>query len=129
MILSIIGFVLGFVIGLFLYAQILLPLVYSFPLSIYYFLKREVTIGAIFSQFVPLIIWFVVITVLAVILSLIAPAINDFLANDPGFILGQLVSITALLLNFLRPSGRSDMKSDYMQTTFARFKTKQLSQE
>lgn len=122
MIASIISFVLGFIIGLFLYAQILLPLIYSLPLSIYYFFKGEVRISAIFFQFVPLIIWSVIITVLGLILIYFFPSINDFLVNDPSFLLGQLVSIIALLINFLRPSGRLDMKSDYMQSTYSHFK-------
>lgn len=129
MILSILGFILGFAIGLFLYAQILLPLIYGLPVSVYYFLKREVTVGAIFFQFVSPLIWSVGISVIGLLLHLAAPAIFDFLVNDPGSILGRLVGTAALLLNFLRPSGRADMKSDYMQTTYSRFSTALLDLE
>lgn len=124
MILSMIGFLLGFAMGLFLYAQILLPLIYSLPLTIYYYFKREVTVGAIFFQFVPPLIWFFVITVVGLVLYFIAPTIFVFFVNDPGSILGRLAAIAALLLNFLRPKGRADMRSDYLQSRYARFATK-----
>lgn len=124
MILSILGFVLGFAIGLFLYAQVLLPLIYGLPVSVYYFSKREVTVGAIFFQFISPLIWSVVIAVAGLLLHFAAPTIFDFLVNEPGSILGRLVAIAALLFNFVRPSGRGDMKSDYMQSTYSRFSTK-----
>ena len=124
MILSILGFFLGFTIGLFLYAQVLLPFIYGLPVSVYYFSKHELTVGAIFFQFISPLIWAVVLTVAGLLLHFVAPTIFDFLVNDPGSISGRLFAIAALLFNFISSNGRADMKSDYMQSTYSRFSTK-----
>jgi hypothetical protein len=119
--LSIIGFLSGFAIGVFLYGSIVLPLVYGLPVSIYYYVKRKVRVGAVFYHFVLPLIWLFAITMLGLVLHLIAPATVDFVTNDPSSILGQFAAIAALLLNFLRSKGRTDMRLDYMRSTYARF--------
>jgi hypothetical protein len=121
--LSIIGFLVGFAIGVFLYGSIVLPLAYGLPVSIYYYVKGKVRVGAILFQFVSPLIWIVVITVLGLALRSLAPPVFDFLANEPGSILGQVAGVAALLLNFLRSKGRVDMRLDYLQSTYARFTT------
>jgi len=123
MVLFIVGLILGFVIGLFIYAQMLLPLIYSLPKSIYLYLKSKVSFGAIVMPILPPLFWFVALVVLGFILEAIVPSVNRFLLGNLGFNLGQWLSIGALLLNFLTRKGRQDMADDYNNTTYERFRT------
>ena len=124
MILSIFGFLLSILISSFIFAQAVLPLIYSLPLSVYYYFKGRVTVGAILIQFVSPLIWIVVLTIIGILLRIVSPSILDFLLSDPGFLLGQPVGILIMLINFLRPSGRADMKADYLNGTYSRFATR-----
>jgi len=118
----IVGLFVGIIFGIFIYSQTLLPLLYSLPLSIYYYLRGEVKVGAIFIQIVPLLIWIIVLFILFIVIDTFIPYIIDYLIINIGFIYGQLISIVIILLNFLRPSGRYDMKTDYMEYTYSRYR-------
>ena len=123
MLLFIIGLIFGFVIGLFLYAQMLLPVLYSLPKSIYLYLKGKVRFGAIIFPILTPLFWFIALVVLGFILEATVPSVNRFLLGNLGFNLGQWLSIGALLLNFLTRKGRQDMADDYNNTTYERFRT------
>jgi len=118
----IVGLFVGIIFGIFIYSQTLLPLFYSLPLSVYYYLRGEVKVGAIFIQIVPLLVWIIVLFILFIVIDTFIPSIIDYLIINIGFIYGQLISIVIILLNFLRSSGRYDMKADYMEYTYARYR-------
>lgn len=113
---------LGLFIGLFVYAQILLPILYGLPKSIWLFYKREVRFFAIISQLIPPVLWLSALFVLGFIIELIYPSLNRFLIGNPAFNLGQIFSVIALLLSFLFPARRADMKADYENSTYLRYR-------
>jgi hypothetical protein len=112
---------LGFVIWLFVGAQMLLPILYGLPRSIYHFFKHEVTIMAIISNLATPIFWFIAIAVLGFIVEATIPALNDFLMRNPAFGLGQALATLMLLSGFLTRKGRADMSADYEHSTLRRF--------
>lgn len=119
--LSIGALLLGYVVGLFVYAQMLLPLVYGVPKSLWLFYKKQVRFMAVLSHLLTPAIWFIGIMVLGFVLQAVAPSINQFLIFNQQFNLGGLLAIAALLLNFLTKQGRNDMAADYEQTTLRRY--------
>jgi hypothetical protein len=118
----IIGFILGFGIGLFIYAQILLPLIYSLPKSIYLFFKGKLKFTAVIFWLVPPLIWLIILIGLGVVFEAVMPSVNRFLTGNAGFHLGQLLAIAALLIKFLSHKGRADIAEEYDRNTDARFR-------
>lgn len=123
MVFFIINLIFGFVIGLFIYAQMLLPLIYGLPKSIYLYLRGEVRFGAIIFQILPPLFWIVALILLGFLIEIVAPSINKFFIGSLGFNLGQLLAIAALLLNFLSRKGRMDMADNYNNKIYERFRT------
>lgn len=122
LILSIFYLLLGFVIGLFVYAQMLLPLIYGAPKSLFLFAKGKVRFMAIISQLITPIVWFVGLFIFGFIFERIYPPLNKFITSNPAFGFGSILSIGALVLNFLSSKGRQDMYNDYMETTYSRYR-------
>lgn len=118
---SIGALIFGYVVGLFVYAQMILPLVYGAPKSLWLFYKKRVRFLAVLSHLLTSAIWFTGFIVLGFVLQVIAPSINQFLIFNQEFNLGGLLAITSLLLNFLTKQGRNDMSTDYEKTTLQRY--------
>jgi len=114
--------VLGFIIGLFVNSQFILPLIHGLPKSLWYFFKGEIKFMAIISQLITPAIWIVGFFILGIVLELINPALDDFILNGSAFGVGWTLSFFAILLNFLSVSGRASMKEDYDQTTFQKYR-------
>lgn len=120
---SIGAILLGYFIGLFVFAQILLPLLYGVPKSIYLFIHKKIRFFAIISHLITPLIWCIGLIFLGFILEIFAPSINQFLIFNAPFNIGGNLAILSLLLNFLRKEGRLDMAKDYEKTTIARYST------
>src|SRR5262249_23426752 len=120
--LSIIYLALGFTIGIFLYAQMLLPLIYGLPRSLYLFFNGELRFMGVVSQIITPVFWFVFLIVLGFLFEWPIPSLNRFLTTNAAFGLGNLLAIGALLLNFFTSKGRADMRDDFLKTTYSRFK-------
>lgn len=111
---------LGFVIWLYVGAQILLPVIYGLPRSLYHFFKNEVTGWAIVYCLMISIVWFVGLIVLGFILQLVYPPLVDFAINNRAFGIGQGLATFMLLSGLLTRNGRADLNADY-ESTFRRF--------
>jgi hypothetical protein len=113
---------LGFVIWLFIGAQMLLPIIYGLPRSIYHFFKHEVTFMAIISNLATPVIWCLILIVLGFVFELVLPSLNEFLINNPAFGLGQILATIMLLSSLLTKKGRADLNADYESSTLRRFR-------
>jgi hypothetical protein len=120
-VLAAVYFFLGLVIGLFVYAQVLLPLVYGVPCSLYLYFRKEVRLGAVLFQLAGPVVWWVMLLILGLVLALISPKLLNFLVYDPAFRGGGWAAIVLLLLNFLSGKGRADMRDDF-QNNISRFR-------
>lgn len=120
-IINILMLIIGFVFGLFINSQVVIPLIYGLPKSIWYFLKGEVKFMAIIVQFFPPIFWTVGLFIIGIIFELINPKINNFITNS-GFSGGWTLSIFAILFSFLSVSNRATTKAEYDNNTYEKYK-------
>lgn len=119
---SVLAFVLGLVIGMFLFSQLLLPLLYGLPRSIYLVLRGELRPTAILYYLVVPFVWLLVLAGVITLGFLAAPRLTEaVLSNDP-FNLGGLLALVLVVLNIFRSEGRKSMREDFEQTStrFAR---------
>ncbi len=117
----IIYLIVGFVFGLFVYAQMLLPLIYGFPKGLYWYLTGRLRFMGVVRQLVAPLLWTASFFILGFIFQIFAPSVNEFLITNKGFNFGQLLSIFALILNFLSRRGRSDMAEGFYRSTIKTF--------
>lgn len=109
-------FAIGFTVGIFIYAQMFLPILYSFPRSIYLYFKGQLRFIAIPLQFVAPIIWTIVLIVFGFLLASFAPSVLAFTQTNSGFLFGTWVSLPVLLFqSFISRKGRADMRADFDQ--------------
>ncbi len=109
--LSVILFIVGFIIGLFLYSQIIFPILYFFPKSLILTIRGELKPIAILRCFLPPIIYF---TIFFLIGFFFPSVINNEYVLSPALAIGSNLSIVALLYNgFLTKKGRQDLDDDY----------------
>jgi hypothetical protein len=120
-VLSIIFLGVGFVIGLFIYAQIVLPIIYGLPKAVYWYTQEQVNFMAIISMLITPVIWVVGLGVLGTIMHKFSPSIYNFVVSNGSFNWGSTLGLLAILGNMLTKKGRADMKDDY-ERSVARYK-------
>ncbi len=120
-ILNIIFLIIGFIVGLFIYAQIVLPIIYGLPKSIYRFAKKQVRFMAIISMLTTPVIWLVGLGILGIIMHKFAPSIYNFVVNNGAFNLGSTLGLLTIIANLFTKKGRADMSDDY-ESSIARYK-------
>lgn len=113
---------LGFVVGLFVYAQMLLPLVYGAPRAIWLYARGEIRFMGVIAQFITPAIWVIILAVLGFLIQIFYPPLNSFFVSNVPFNIGGLLSIAVLLINFLSKKGRADMRSDFDASTYQKYK-------
>lgn len=119
--LGVISLTFGLIFGLYVYAQMLLPILYGLPRAIWMFIRGELRFMGVITQIITPLIWFVFFIVLGFILQAVYPPAIKYFTTDAGFFFGQLLAIVWLILNFLSSRGRRDMREDFMQTTYRRY--------
>jgi len=111
---EIIFFIVGFLLGIWGFSILILPLVYGFPRAIYWTAKGLLKKSAIFSYLVSPILWTVIFVSLFFILSRFTPALANRFSESWGFQGGIVVGI---LLMIFRPlfskSSRRDLQEDF----------------
>lgn len=119
--LNVIFLSLGFIVGLFVYTQIVLPIIYGLPKAIYWYAQKRVRFMAIISMIITPIIWIVGLGILGIVMNLFSPNIYNFLVSNGAFNLGSTLGLLVLLANFLTKKGRIDMRDDF-ESSMARYK-------
>jgi hypothetical protein len=106
-------FIISFLLGLFIYANIIFPIFYYLPKSIYLTIRGKLKFFSIIRCLLTPLIWFIIFIALGYFLpNLIA---NEYtLSAASNF--GQLLSIVALIYNgVFKKKGREDNDSDYWE--------------
>jgi hypothetical protein len=100
---------LGFTFGLFVTAQMFLPLILGFPRAIRLVAKRQMR-PTVFGRILATpVIWFVALTVV----GFLWPSAAEFLENNSAFNLGTWLGTIAIILSPLSKQTRSDFRADF----------------
>lgn len=117
------SFIAGYWIGIFINAQVLLPLVYALPKSIYLFLKRKIRFMAIPASFIPPLIWQVMFIILYFVSEKFFPELNRYLSSSDGFNLGWFLSALHLVYaTYFTALGRQAAQGDYERVFEERYR-------
>ena len=111
------SFVVSLIVGLFVNAQIFLPILYNLPRSIYLYFTRKLRFVGIWRQFIAPVLWITGFF----ILGFVAPSTAERLSGSMGVSFGWSLSTVAVLLSLVTPSGLLSLKADYNENTLARF--------
>jgi hypothetical protein len=110
-------------IGVWLNSQIFLPILDNLPRSINHYLKHEVTFSAIPLQFVAPIVWCAGLFILGFVLQMFLPSVLRFFTTNLAVALGQGISLMVVFLSLVTPSGLRDLRADYDEKTYLRYRT------
>src|SRR5712692_1564682 len=114
----------GIIVGVWVNSQIFFPILYGLPKSVWLFFKGELRFVGILVQFVAPILWMT----LAFIVGFVAPSFPHFVSTNLGLALGNTISVVVVLLSLVTPSGLRDLRSDFDEKTYARFRKNQQDQ-
>lgn len=117
---GLVSLLFGLIVSTYLYAWLLLPLIYNLPMSIYYYYKGVLRFAAIPMQLIAPVFWTLILFALGFILAWLAPRALAYLLTDPYFVIGQLIGLLMILKTPLTKAGRADLWHDYERRTFAR---------
>jgi hypothetical protein len=108
-----ITFIISFILGLFIYANIIFPIFYFLPKSIYLTIRGRLKYFSILRCLLTPFIWFLIFFFLGYFFpNLIS---NEYTLSTPSN-LGQLFSILALIFNgVFKKDGREANNSDYWE--------------
>lgn len=109
---SILNFIIGLLVGMFVSAQIVLPIIYALPKSIIRVFKGELKMRIIIIHFISPIIWIISIYFLYFIAKLILPGVFNLITN-PNFLSGIIWGFFWILWGLISKTSRVDLKKDY----------------
>lgn len=109
---SIIHLIIGFIIGAFVFSQIVFPIIYSVPKSTLKVLRGELRLKIIFMHLMAPIIWLIIISIIVFISKLILPGVYNLITNN-NFISGWSFSFIFVISSLFTKKGREDLKKDY----------------
>lgn len=113
----------SYAVSSFLLPQMVLPIIYGLPLSLWFFLRREIAIGAVLTDLAAPAIWFFVLVGVGTVGNMWAPDVLDFILDSVAIALGQLAAIAMMIGGFIfSPKQRATMWADYYEGTYLRFK-------
>ncbi len=110
---AILWFPLGFIIGIFVSAQILLPLLLGLPRAISLVAKREIRTAVIGRILLTPLVWFVIIAVLGFAAGFLFPSVADFVYSNAPLNFGGWVGTLAIVLSPLSAKSRADFRTDF----------------
>ena len=117
---ALLWFPLGFVIGLFATAQMLLPILMGLPRAIRLIAKHQMRSVVIGRILVTPLIWFVSLFVVSFAFGFLWPSAAEFLYNNAASNLGGWLGTLAILLSPLSKKARSDFREDF-DNSYGRF--------
>jgi tetratricopeptide (TPR) repeat protein len=108
---NIVLFIIGLIIGPFLNAQIIFPVIYFFPKSLVLTIKGELKVISIFMSLLTPIIWFVILASIGFFFPSIAE--NKYISNS-YLAFGMNISTIGMLgYAILTKKGRLDLKVNF----------------
>ncbi len=113
----------GYWTGIFVNSQIWLPLIYALPKSINLFLKKKIRFKAIFTCFIPPLIWQILLIILYLASQSLFPQLNEYISSSHGFNFGWFLSIFRLIYaTYFTTAGRNDARKDYEEVFYKKYK-------
>jgi len=117
-------FLAGMTLGLFVGAQMLLPLLYGLPVAVAQVARGNLRPMAVPMQLLTPAIWCVILASVVFLGKLIAPGSTTALLKSGPFTAGWLVGAALLLRGLFSAHTRADMWDDFRTSTVARFATR-----
>jgi hypothetical protein len=117
---ALLWFPLGFVIGLFATAQMLLPILMGLPRAIRLIAKHQMRSAVIGRILITPLVWFVLFFVVGFAFGFLWPSAAESLYNNAALNLGGWLGILAILLSSLSKKGRADFRDDF-DKSYGRF--------
>jgi hypothetical protein len=111
---------LGFAIGLFASAQILLPILMGLPRVIRLVAMRQMRAAVFGRILVTPVIWLVLVFVTGIAFGFVWPSTAESLYNNAALNLSCWLGIFAILLSPLSKKGRADFREDF-DKSYGRF--------
>lgn len=113
---------IGFIVGTFFYAQIVLSLIYSLPKSTWLFLHKKIRFQAILINIGVSFLWLIIYLAFGLFFSLVTGLLNFPTVFGKAYYIGSFISFVYLLFGFFRSKGRADMRDDYERSTYSKYK-------
>ena len=103
----------GFAFGLFVYAQIILPILLAIPRAIKLVYRNQVRATVFLKIFLKLVLTVFLVLLVLFPIGFFFPAFTEKLQDNWGLNLGSNLGLVAILLSTLTKKGRSDFWDDY----------------
>ena len=113
---------IGFIIGLFVSANIVLPILMGVPMAMSHVSKKEMKPGVYLALFRAPIIW----TVLIFLLIYFFQSAYNWVLNNETLFIGLIVGFIAILFSPLSKKSRSDFRSDF-DKSYGKYYTEQTN--
>jgi hypothetical protein len=121
-IIALLWFPLGFIIALFVTAQIVLPIVLGLPRAIRLVSRGEMRSAVYWRLLVTPFVWLVLIAVIPFLIGFFWPSAVAWLDGNAALNVGTWLGIFAILLSPLSKKSRSDFREDF-DKSYGRFYT------
>ena len=115
---------LGFVLALYISAQIVLPLLLGLPRAISLVSKRQMRSGIFIRLLASPVVWFVLICGVLFLIGFFWPSVAASVQANPALNLGVSLGTVAIILSPLSKKSRSDFREDF-DRSYARYYTAQ----
>lgn len=121
---ALLWFPLGFVLALYISAQIVLPLLLGLPRAISLVSTRQMRSGIFIRLLATPVIWFVLIFGVLFVIGFFWPSVVASAQANPALNLGVSLGTIAIILSPLSKKSRGDFRGDF-DRSYARYFTAQ----
>ena len=121
---ALLWFPLGFVLALYISAQIILPLLLGFPRAISLVSKRQMRSGIFIRLLATPIVWFILVFGALFLIGFLWPSVAASVQANAALNLGVSLGTIAIILSPLSKKSRGDFRVDFDQS-YARYYTAQ----
>jgi hypothetical protein len=121
---ALLWFPLGFVLALYISAQIVLPLLLGLPRAISLVSKRQMRSGIFIRLLATPLVWFVLIFGVLFLIGFFWPSVAASVQANAALNLGVSLGTVAIILSPLSKKSRGDFREDF-DRSYARYYTAQ----
>ena len=121
---ALLWFPLGFVLALYISAQMILPLLLGFPCAISLVSKRQMRPGIFIRLLATPMVWFILLFVALFLIGFLWPSVAASVQANGALNLGVNLGTIAIILSPLSKKNRCDFREDF-DRSYARYYTMQ----
>jgi hypothetical protein len=114
---AILAFGLGAAVGLFVYAQIVFPIVYAVPRALVSVCTGRLKAGALLYFTAVPVAWVGALIAVGYMLQWAAPTVADFFLTNWFFNFGNICGLALLVQSFFSSEGRAAVRADFHSAT------------